>query len=528
MNGAGSGGRALAALLIGMVMAGGVPAAAAAPRPSRPEARSTRSAPGVMAPTLSFTKLGRISPAGIPLTVTWPRATQDGAPIAGYELERSLDGDAWTAVSLPKPKARSVAVKVRPWAVVRFRVRAVDTANEVGLWVESAPRWVSVAQEDDPAVALEGSWQSVARNRAYGGRLATSTYAGDTARYSFVGRQVAWVAGLGPNLGQAAVSADGGSATSVDLYRSKASSRRIVYRQTWPEDGAHTLEVTTTSPGAAVDVDAFLVLGDPGDATLVGAGDISWCTSNGDSKTAAVIAGIEGIVYTAGDNAYPSGTPEEFATCYDPTWGAFKDRTRPVPGNHDYDTPGGAGYFEYFGANAGKPGEGWYWYEAGTWRVYALNSECADIGGCDVGSAQYEWLAANLAAEPHRCVLSYWHYPLYSSGQHGGSARMAAIFELLYNAGADLVLSAHDHTYERFAKARADGTADPVRGVRQFVIGTGGAALYAFETTHPLSEARDNSTHGVLRLDVSPGAYSWTFLPAGSGTYTDSGTTACH
>lgn len=171
--------------------------------------------------------MGQLGRAAVPLTVSWPAATTDGAAIARYELERSLDGDTWTPVPRSKPLARSVTVKVRPWAVIRFRVRAMDTTEAVGEWAESAPTWMSTAQESDGAVGLEGAWQSVGDSAAYGRGRATTTSTGDTATFTFTGRQVAWVARLGPNRGRAAVAVDGESAltwTSVGRASRAAGS----------------------------------------------------------------------------------------------------------------------------------------------------------------------------------------------------------------------------------------------------------------------------------------------------------------
>lgn len=530
------GGRAVRALVVvaTVLVIAAQPAASATVHLVRPDtAARTALSPAAAAPTINFTRLSQTGAQAIPITVSWPQAAPGGAPIARYELERSLDGDAWTPVPLTKPLARSIAVKVLPWAVIRFRVRAVDTAEVVGEWAESPVRWMSTAQESDPTVGLVGAWQVIGDSAAYGRRRATTTTVGDTATFTFIGSQVAWVTRLGPNRGQANVAVDAGTVTGVDLHRATTSSRRMVYVKSWPTAGVHTLSVTATSAGAAVDVDAFVVLGDPVDGTLVGAGDIASCSYTRDSDTAALVAEVlaadsSASVFTVGDNVYPDGSAQFFNDCYEPTWGAFKADTRPVIGNHEYyKNPGAAGYFEYFGANAGPPGQGWYRYESGTWRVYALTSECAKTTACY--GAQLNWLKADLAAEPHRCVMALWHRPLFSTGAHGNSSRMSDVFKELYDAGAEVVLTGHDHGYQRFAPADVTGTPDAVRGVREFVVGTGGAGLYAFPTTSALLEVRDNTTHGVLRLGLAPGAYSWEFMPRpGAGTFTDSGTAACH
>ena len=243
------------------------------------------------------------------------------------------------------------------------------------------------------------------------------------------------------------------------------------------------------------------------------------------SETATQAAGVSGIVFTAGDNVYPDGSAANFNNCYGPSWGALKSRTRPGVGNHEYaNNPGAAAYFSYFGDSAGKAGDGWYDYEAGTWRIYALNSECKGAQ-C---SAQYAWLKANLAAEPHRCVLAIWHRPPLSTGPHGNSPLLANVFKLLYANGADVLVNGHDHMYERFAPFNPSLASDPQRGLREFVVGTGGGGLYSYVSDSSLLEVRNNTSHGVLRFDLAPGAYSWQFIPAGGATFTDSGTASCH
>jgi hypothetical protein len=272
-----------------------------------------------------------------------------------------------------------------------------------------------------------------------------------------------------------------------------------------------------------------------GSVTLVGAGDIALCGSNTrDSATALLVSTVlsadaTAVAFTAGDNVYPDGSSNWYAMCYAPTWGNFRSRTRPVPGNHDYyNNPTGAGYFGYFGAQAGPAGRGWYRFDVGTWRVYALTSECVRGSRCYLN--QYRWLRADLVNSPHKCVLALWHRPRFSSGSgHGSSTRMAPVFKLLYNKGAEIVLSGHDHDYERFAPTDPLGSPDPARGLRQWVVGTGGASLYPFlSAALPASEVRNSTSHGVLRLDLRSGGYDWQFIPIAGDTFTDSGSGTCH
>jgi hypothetical protein len=274
--------------------------------------------------------------------------------------------------------------------------------------------------------------------------------------------------------------------------------------------------------GSAPDLGAYET------TVLVGAGDIARCSRDEDEETAKLLDNIAGTVFTLGDNAYPDGTALQFSDCYDPTWGRHKARTRPAPGNHDYHTPGASGYFNYFGAAAGEVDKGYYSYDAGDWHIIVLNSECAEVGGCERDSPQGQWLQADLAANPSACTLAYWHHPRFSSSSvHGSNARYQDFWQLLYDAGADVVLNGHDHTYERFAPQDPTGIADPGRGMREFVVGTGGAGLYAFGTPEPNSEVREDNTHGVLKLTLYPTSYDWEFIPIAGQTFTDSGSAAC-
>ena len=265
-------------------------------------------------------------------------------------------------------------------------------------------------------------------------------------------------------------------------------------------------------------------------AILVGAGDIASCASTGDEATANILVNTGGTVFTLGDNVYDSGTPTEFTTCYGPTWGtaSIKDRTKPTAGNHDYATSCAAGYYGYFGAAAGDPTKGYYAYDLGTWRVYVLNSNCT-IVACGTGSAQEQWLRSDLAANPRACVAAMWHHPRFSSGStHGSSTATQALWQALYDFNADIVLSGHEHNYERFAPQTATGTLDNARGIVEFVVGTGGRSHYLFGTVQPNSLVRNSDTYGVLRLALSAGSWSFSFLHEAGMTFTDSGTGTCH
>jgi acid phosphatase type 7 len=265
-----------------------------------------------------------------------------------------------------------------------------------------------------------------------------------------------------------------------------------------------------------------------GDPVLVGAGDIASCDLDDDEATAKLLDGIPGTVFTAGDNAYASGTAQQFEDCYGPTWGRHKDRTRPAPGNHDWETQGAAGYKGYFGAAAtNEDGRTWYSYELGTWHIVVLDSDCVAVRGCDAASEQGRWLAADLASSTARCMLAIWHHPRFSSGEHGNDVSVAPFWRALYDAGADVVINGHDHDYERFAPQDPDGVLDRVRGIREFVVGTGGAALRGFATSAANAQLRIALVHGVIKLTLRDGLYEWDWLPA-TGTLTDSGREQCH
>jgi hypothetical protein len=271
----------------------------------------------------------------------------------------------------------------------------------------------------------------------------------------------------------------------------------------------------------------------PSGEVIVAAGDIADCRREGDDATARLVGGIDGAtVLTLGDNAYPDGSAEDFAECYDPTWGRFEDRTKPSPGNHDYDTEEAEGYFNYFGKAAGNPDEGYYSYNLGRWHIVALNSNCEEVpGGCEASSPQGRWLKADLAANDDKtCTLAYMHHPRFSSGEkHGNTYYVKPLWETLYEAGADVVLSGHEHNYERFAPQNPSGREDPERGIRQFVVGTGGGKDH-YPILDPItnSEVHNDDTYGVLTVRLHPKGYGWRFVPVGGARFTDFGSARCH
>jgi acid phosphatase type 7 len=262
----------------------------------------------------------------------------------------------------------------------------------------------------------------------------------------------------------------------------------------------------------------------PDGPSVVAAGDIAECDHDRDEATAKLVdARPDAIVLTLGDNAYPDGREQAFRECYGPTWGRHKARTRPSPGNHEYEwyQKDANAHFLYFGESAGQWGKGYYSFDVGEWHLISLNSNCSAefLGGCDPGSEQERWLREDLRRSRHRCTLAYWHHPRFSAGgRHGSQSFVEPFWQALYEAGADVVLSGHEHNYQRFAPQTPTGDADPERGIRQFVVGTGGAPLY--ELGDPIANLEAQG--------LGPDGYDWRFVPVPPATFTDSGSGRCH
>jgi hypothetical protein len=275
---------------------------------------------------------------------------------------------------------------------------------------------------------------------------------------------------------------------------------------------------------------------------IAAAGDIACKSTDGNFKAglgsatacrqkyvADLFAGQDlAAVLPLGDIQYEDGTYSDYLASYDLSWGTYRSITRPAIGNHEYLTSGADGYFRYFGQSAGDPAKGYYSYDVGAWHVVALNSNCSKVGGCSAGSPQQQWLKADLAAHPSECTLAYWHHPRFSSGEHGDHTSMTTMWQTLYDDGAELVLSGHDHDYERFAPMNASGQLDVTRGLRQFVVGTGGKNHYGITALRANSEVANTTTYGALFLTLRDHGYDWEFRPESSGAFSDSGRSSCH
>ena len=284
------------------------------------------------------------------------------------------------------------------------------------------------------------------------------------------------------------------------------------------------------------------------DPVIAAAGDIACDPSdpgfNGGNGTAGhcqekatsnllLNTGLTGVL-TLGDEQYDDATLSKFDQVYATTWGRANQLNRPAAGNHEYLTSKAAGYFDYFNGTgnytgpAGPRDKGYYSYNLGTWHIVALNSNCSQIGGCSNGSAQEKWLKADLSKNPTKCTLAFWHHPRWSSGLAGNNSNMGTLVTDLYNANADVILAGHDHLYERFAPQNPSARADSARGIREFIVGTGGKSLVDWGSIQPNSQVRNNTTFGVLRMTLHPSSYDWSFQPIAGQSFTDSGSTNCH
>ena len=322
------------------------------------------------------------------------------------------------------------------------------------------------------------------------------------------------------------------------------SAGMITLSHTYATVGRYALSLTgRASTGVTANDTATAIvqaLGTP--QVLIGAGDIAECALPHAQRTAAMIDTISGSVFTLGDNAYPKATATDYTNCYAPTWGAFKKRTRPAPGNHEYqeythDTTAD-GYFGYFGVAAGTPPVGAYSYDLGSWHIIVLNSsfeESVAAGRALSRNHQLAWLRNDLTAHPAHCTLAMWHHPRFSSGTaHGNDTLQQPFWRTLYDANADVILVGHEHNYERFAPQTADGTLDNARGIREFVVGTGGGgydSLDAAKVGQVGNSEVGAMEHGVLKLTLLDGSYHWEFLqtlPPVHAAFSDSGTASCH
>jgi hypothetical protein len=413
----------------------------------------------------------------------------------------------------------------------------LDVATAASDWTETGLTWSNAPV----AGAAIGSARPIALN-AYATADVTSAITGN-GTYTFV------------------LTTTRSSANKVSSREGTSNRPRLVVTTSTSQDATPTPSSVPTAPSSTATPTAapsVTVTQTPtstptglgNDPTIVTAGDIACpqgkaptATSCQQLATARLAASLAPTaVLPLGDNQYELGGIDDFQSMYDPSWGQLKSISYPAPGNHEYgyigtavEPTGGAGYFQYFGTRS-HPSDpactssckAYYSYDIGSWHLISLDSQCAVAGGCNPGNPQYQWLLNDLNSHANTCTLAYWHIPLYSSSQDH-QPDMQSIYKLLYDKGADVVLTGHAHFYERFGPQDAAGNADPVRGVRQFLVGTGGRSFFAVRATpSPNSEVRIANTFGVLQMTLHDGSYSWNFAPVAGSTTTDAGSATCH
>jgi hypothetical protein len=462
---------------------------------------------------------------------------------ANASFECKLDAAAYAVCSSP------VAYGSLPSGSHTFSVYAVDPIGNEDA-TPATRTWTISAPSNTPSNDNFGSAQllSGASGSVNGSTVGATKEPGEPNHAGNAGGHSIWFVWTAPGSGTATIDTAGSNFdTLLGVYTGSSVSALTTIGSNDDVGGGNlTSKVTLSAKGGTtyqIAVDGYagktgsvvvnwkISIPTPppgGTGTLLAAGDIGSCTTNGDEQTATLLDSMAGTVAALGDNAYPHGSASDYANCYDPSWGRAKARTMPAIGNHDYDY-GAAGYFNYFGAAAGDPTQGYYSYDLGSWHVIVLNSNCNQVGGCDIGTPQETWLRSDLAAHPAPCTVAYWHHPLFTSSNSVSAATfMRPMWQDLYNAGVDLVLNGHAHVYERFAPQTPAGALDNTNGVREITVGTGGAELHTFWTPVANSQVRNQTTWGVLKVTLNSSSYDWQFVPVAGQTFTDSGSTACH
>jgi hypothetical protein len=334
--------------------------------------------------------------------------------------------------------------------------------------------------------------------------------------------------------GSASSDSDGDALTFRWEFGDGETSSATKPSHTYAQDGDYTVSLKVTdskgAPSAPATTTADVSV--PSNSVVfMGAGNIASCGGSTDAQTAALIEAVpSAVVFTLGDNAFPDGSDSDYVECYGPTWGQFKSRTHPTLGNHDYDLGNADGAFHYFGDAIGPRGKGYYSYDIGNWHVIVLNDNVEHISFAP-GSDQANWLTADLAANAKPCTIAMWHVPLYQSSNskdYNSNPERRPLWNMLAAAGAEIVLNAQPHHYERLKPMAPDGSVDASHGIREFIVGTGGeSALLPTVEIHPNSEVR-SAAFGVLKLTLKANSYDWAFVPVSPGSFSDSGSGSCH
>jgi hypothetical protein len=484
---------------------------------------------------------------------------------AGASFQCALDTAAFAACTSPTAYGGLAAGQHT------FRVRAVDSAGTVDP-TPASQTWTVQAPAPPPS-----SGDDAMQNGSFEGSLSGWTAFGGSAALATDGKVGANAAEVTATTSRAGLYTDywpvsnagaGAVYTSTAWFRSDRPGTTVCLRvREWDATGSTIVDLrescaTPTSAwtqatvsytvqtagdlleayvfqngaaGTSFEVDAVTLA--PGgaqshDPVLAAAGDVHANCADSQAAATAAAASATGadVVVPVGDLT-DDGSASQLSNCFGATWGAFGGRLRPAPGNHEYDTAGAGPYFSYFGNGAGSPGQGWYSYDLGAWHVVVLNSNCSQVGGCTASSPQVAWLQQDLAAHPAACTLAFFHHPLFTSvpEPYGNDASPVTLWQTLYDGGADVVVNAHTRSYERFAPQTPAGVADPARGIREFVVGTGGGSLDGARSAAAAnSQAWQSQTFGVLRLALHATSYDWSFAPVSGGSYADSGSASCH
>ena len=536
-----------AAGVAGALLFGASAASASGCAASSPYSSAVANTPGVA----SYWRLGESSGT----TACDTTGANTGTYQGGFTLGQpgALAGDPDTAVKLDGstgivnvPHASSLDVGDNFTLEAWVKRGAVSTSTNQAVASQQAKAWLLMFNPSNQLVlrdatvadvvhstttVTDSAWHQVAVTK---NGSAVHLYIDGVDRTGSVSNQTLQNNTLPLTIGQSSnTSWFNGTVDDVSLYRRDLSASEI---QSHHNTGTVTPSPTpgpTPSPdpviGAAGDIAC-----DPADTAYNGGlGTTDRCHQKYTSNL-VVGTGLSGVL-TLGDEQYEDGTLSKFQTVYAATWGRAVQLSHPSVGNHEYLTSGASGYFDYFNGIgnlngvAGARGKGYYSMDIGTWHVISINSNCSQVGGCYSGSPQEAWLRNDLATHPNRCTLAFWHHPRFSSGPAGNNSNMSTIFTDLYNANADVVLSAHDHHYERFAPQTPGQVADSARGIREFVVGTGGKSLVGWASSYqPNSLVRNSTTYGILRLTLHSSGYDWKFVPESGSTFTDSGSGTCH
>ncbi|MDX6647555.1 MAG: hypothetical protein QOK40_3282 [Miltoncostaeaceae bacterium] len=468
----------------------------------------------IQAPTAPAT-LRSTAVGSTEVSLAWQPAN-DNVGVTGYRVLRD-------AAQVGAPTATSFTdTGLSPSTAYRYTVKAIDAAGNLSpasntLWKTTAPPPPDPQAPTPPANL---------RSTAVGPNRASLAWSPATDNVAVTGYRVFRGAA---QVGTPTVTSFTDSSLSASTAYSFTVKAIDAAGNLSPASNA--LSLTTAPPPAADPVIAAAgdIACEPSNANLSGA-NISSCQQMAVSD---LLVGAQlSAVLALGDNQYNCGGLQAFQQSFDPSWGRVKSIIRPAPGNHEYLTcdstnPNASGYFSYFGAAASPATNGYYSYDTGAWHLIVLNSQCSAAGGCGPTSPQGTWLANDLATHNNICTLAYWHIPLFSSGGRT-SGTVKPFWDQLHAAGVDVVLNGHDHSYERFAPQTPGAGADPARGIRAFVVGTGGANHTAFRTISANSEVRNDSTFGVLELTLHPGGYDWGFVAQQGAAFTDAGSASCH